>query len=89
MTLFNENGKELVKLYTKNGACIVVKEDYESGKKIILSIHNSRGEHYQDWNTTKKQRDHGILWGVHRNNLFSSLKLAKENHARILADIFK
>lgn len=89
MTLFNENGKELVKLYTKNGAFRVVKEDYESGKRKILSIYNSYGIRYSEWNTTKKQRDRGILWGVHRNNLFPSLKLAKEDFERILADILK
>lgn len=77
----------LVKLYTHNGAIMIDTAQLASGKRL-LTIYNLRGRKASDAAKTEAARIQAG-YGVHRENLFASPKLAAAHRDAIYADMRK
>jgi hypothetical protein len=75
----------LVKLYTHNGAIMIDTAQLASGRRL-LTIYNLRGRKLSDSAKTEKERIQAG-YGVHRENLFASAKLAAAHRDAIYADM--
>jgi len=78
----------LITLYTHNQTVRV--NSYDIQNKVIMPCYNRNGRRITEENATKKQREHGYpVYGVHRDNLYASKKLAEMDRKRIFELMLK
>jgi hypothetical protein len=77
----------LIKLYTCHAPIFIDSDELAKGR-TLLRIYNSRGGIKSDTARTHDERMKAGF-GVHRNNLFATRKLAIENRERVLKEMRK
>jgi hypothetical protein len=75
----------LVRLFTHKGVIYVDSDELARGR-TILRIYTARGNKLSETARTERERE-TAGFGVHRENLYASPKLAKADYERIIADM--
>lgn len=78
---------KLKKMFTCHGPMWIDADQYAESLRKHLTIYTSRGNKKFEVAKTQRERDNAAF-GVHRNNLFNTLKEALENRERIYQSIF-